>query len=236
MKIMKKLMLCLLAFTGLNANVALAEETSVPEFATIFQLSTKDQSSVAAAFTKFAQSDCRKNLPTAIRVMNENYNGADETTHSVIWNFADAADMSSTFGALRECRAWADTFNTLSKSVEWQSQQLVRTLATGGDYTKDTVYTVWQTNVSDEAAYVKAYKKLMAAQTKNGLVNGAWGLWRVQGGATSEVTHIAFAGAANLETLLATSNPSKAFLTFQREVAGIRSVHTMNINIVLADL
>ena len=30
---MKKLMLCLLAFTGLNANVALAEETSVPEFA-----------------------------------------------------------------------------------------------------------------------------------------------------------------------------------------------------------
>ena len=95
-------MLCLLAFTGLNANVALAEETSVPEFATIFQLSTKDQSSVAAAFTKFAQSDCRKNLPTAIRIMNENYNGADETTHSVIWNFADAADMSSTFGALRQ--------------------------------------------------------------------------------------------------------------------------------------
>ena len=90
--------------------------------------------------------------------------------------------------------------------------------------------------MSDEAAYVKAYKKLMAAQTKNGLVNGAWGLWRVQGGATSEVTHIAFAGAANLETLLATSNPSKAFLTFQREVASIRSVHTMNMNTVLADL
>ena len=90
--------------------------------------------------------------------------------------------------------------------------------------------------MSDEAAYVKAYKKLMAAQTKNGLVNGAWGLWRVQGGATSDVTHIAFAGAANLETLLANSNPSKAFLTFQKEVAGLRTVHTQNINSVLADL
>ncbi len=231
---MKKLLLCVLAFTGLNANVAMAEETSVPEFATIFQLSTTDQSSVAAAFTKFAQSDCRKNLPTAIRIMNEIYNGAEETTHSVIWNFADAAGMSSTFGALRECRAWADTFNTLSNNVEWQSQQLLRTLATGGDYTKDTAYIVWQTNVSDEAAYVKAYKKLMAAQTKNGLVNGAWGLWRVQGGATSDV-HNSFRGAANLETCLQRAI-LQAFLTFQREVAGIRSVHTMNINIVLADL
>ena len=233
---MKKIILCFLAFTGLNANVAIAEETSVPEFATIFQLSTTDQASVAAAFTQFAQSDCRKNLPTNIRIMNESFNGTDETTHSVIWNFADAAGMTSTFAGLRECRAWADTFNALSSNVEWQSQQLLRTLATGGDYTKDTAYIVWQTNVSDEAAYVKAYKKLMAAQTKNGLVNGAWGLWRVQGGATSDVTHIAFAGAANLETLLANSNPSKAFLTFQKEVAGLRTVHTQNINTVLADL
>ncbi len=233
---MKRILLCLLAFTGINVSVSMAEETSVPEFATMFQLSTSDQASVAAAFTRFSQSDCRKNLPTAIRIMFERINGTDKTTHSVIWNFADAAAMSSTFGALRECRAWADTFNTVSKNVEWQSQQLLRTLATGGDYTKDTAYIVWQSNVSDEAAYVKAYKKLMAAQTKNGLVNGAWGLWRVQGGATSEVTHIAFAGAANLETLLANSNPSKAFLTFQKEVAGLRTVHTRNINSVLADL
>ena len=233
---MKRILLCLLAFTGINVSVAMAEETSVPEFATIFQLSTSDQASVAAAFTRFSQSDCRKNLPTAIRIMNESFNGPEKITHSVIWNFADAAGMTSTFAGLRECRAWADTFNALSNNVEWQSQQLLRTLATGGDYTKDTAYIVWQTNVSDEAAYVKAYKKLMAAQTKNGLVNGAWGLWRVQGGATSEVTHIAFAGAANLETLLANSNPSKAFLTFQKEVAGLRTVHTQNINTVLADL
>ena len=112
-----------MAFTGLNANVAIAEETSVPEFATIFQLSTTDQASVAAAFTQFAQSDCRKNLPTNIRIMNESFNGTDETTHSVIWNFADAAGMTSTFAGLRECRAWADTFNALSNNVEWQSQQ-----------------------------------------------------------------------------------------------------------------
>ena len=52
---------------------------------------------------------------------------------------------------------------------------------------------VWQLSIADEAAYVAAYKNLMASQESNGIVSGAYGLWRVQGGANSEVTHIAFA-------------------------------------------
>ena len=32
----------------------------------------------------------------------------------------------------------------------------------------------------------------MDAQIEGGFVNGAYGLWRVQGGANSDVTHIAF--------------------------------------------
>ena len=106
----------------------------------------------------------------------------------------------------------------------------------GGDYTQDGAYTVWQMNISDEAAYVSAYKKLMAAQIKEGLLNGGYGLWRVQGGANSNVTHIAFAGAKDLSVLLSNTNPSKAFFAFQEEVAGIRKVHRQNINTVVADL
>jgi hypothetical protein len=233
---MKTIILGILAWVGLCSNFATAAEPSVPEFATIFQFSSTQQANVVASFSKFAQSDCRKNLPTAIRIMNETYNGTEDITHSVIWNFVDAKDMTTTFRGLRECRAWADNWDVLSKAVEWKSQQLVRTLVTGGDYTKDSAYIVWQLNVSDEAAYVKAYKSLMDSQTSNGLVNGAYGLWRVQGGANSDVTHIAFAGSADLEALLATANPSQAFLKFQKKVAGIRSVHRQNINSVLADL
>lgn len=96
--------------------------------------------------------------------------------------------------------------------------------------------TVWQMNISDEAAYVSAYRKLMAAQIKEGLLNGAYGLWRVQGGANSDFTHMAFAGAKDISALLSNTNPSKAFLAFQEEVAGIRKVHRQNINTVVADL
>ena len=68
------------------------------------------------------------------------------------------------------------------------------------------------------------------------MIDDAYGLWRVQGGANSEGTHIAFAGASDIETLLANSNLSEAFIAFQQEVAAIRRVHRRNINAVLADL
>ena len=35
-------------------------ETNIPEFAAVFQLTTTDEASVAAAFANFAQSECQK--------------------------------------------------------------------------------------------------------------------------------------------------------------------------------
>ena len=99
----------------------------------------------------------------------------------MIWNFADAKAMTASFTAISQCRAWANTSAALAQRGEVKSQQLMRTLAAGGDYTKDGAYIVWQMAM---AAYLAAYKKLMAAQAENGQVSGAWGLWRVQGGAS----------------------------------------------------
>lgn len=233
---MKRLLVALMACVGLCAGFVNAEETNIPEFAAVFQITTADEASVAAAFTTFAASDCRKGMPTAMRIMRETWNGDEEVTHSVIWNFADAKAMTQSFGAISQCRAWANASAALSERADMKSQQLMRTLAAGGDYTQDTAYAVWQMAISDEAAYVAAYKKMMDEQVKNGQVNGAWGLWRVQGGANADITHLAFSGAANMEALLANGNPSKAYIAFQKKVAGIRTIHRVNINSVLADL
>ena len=78
---MKNLMIYLLLGIGLSGITVQAEEASVPEFAAIFQLSTSDQASVAAAFTKFAASDCRKGMPTGIRIMRETFNGTEDISH-----------------------------------------------------------------------------------------------------------------------------------------------------------
>ena len=233
---MKRILSSLLLIVGLQATSAYSQESTVPAFATIFQFSTAEQASVVAAMSAFAQSECRKSMPTAIRVMSENWNGNETTTHSVIFNFTDAKAMSETFGKMRQCRAAGNLMAVLKEHTQPVSQQLLRTLHAGGDYTKDTSYNVWQVSVTDEATYVAAWKKLMDAQEKAGLINGAYGLWRVQGGADSNVTHIAFAGAQNLETLLENGAPSKAFAVFQKKVAGIRTVYRANINSVVADL
>ena len=169
--------------------------------------------------------------------MAENWNGTDPSTHSVIFNYPDAQSMLTTFNMMSECRAGADLVSAVTKYTTPHSQILVRTLVTGGDYTKDTAYIVWQMSVSDEAAYVAAYEKLMAAQTENGLVNGAYGLWRVQGGADENITHIAYAGAPSMATLMdAGATPSKAVMTFQRKVGGIRAIYRQSMNSVMADM
>ena len=232
----KIIALTLVLIVGLQTTSAYSQESTVPAFATIFQFSTAEQASVVAAMSTFAQSECRKSMPTAIRVMSETWNGNEAPTHSVIFNFIDAKSMTETFGKMRQCRAAGDLLAVLKEHTQPVSQLLLRTLYAGGDSTKDTAYVVWQMSVTDEATYGAAWKKALDAQVKSGLVTGAYGLWRVQGGADSNVTHIAFAGAKDLETLLANGTPSKAFAEFQKTVAGIRTVYRMNINSVLADL
>ena len=232
----KIIALTLVLIVGLQSTSAYSQESTVPAFATIFQFSTAEQASVVAAMSTFAQSECRKSMPTAIRVMSETWNGNEAPTHSVIFNFIDAKSMTETFGKMRQCRAAGDLLAVLKEHTQPVSQLLLRTLYAGGDSTKDTAYVVWQMSVTDEATYGAAWKKALDAQVKSGLVTGAYGLWRVQGGADSNVTHIAYAGAKDLETLLANGTPSKAYAEFIKTVAGISTVYRMNINSVVADL
>jgi hypothetical protein len=232
----KIIALTLVLIVGLQTTSAYSQESTVSPFSAVFQFSTAEQASVVAAMSTFAQSECRKSLPTAIRVISETWNGNEAPTHSVIFNFIDAKSMTETFGKMRQCRAAGDLLAVLKEHTQPVSQLLLRTLYAGGDSTKDTAYVVWQMSVTDEATYGAAWKKALDAQVKSGLVTGAYGLWRVQGGADSNVTHIAYAGAKDLETLLANGTPSKAMAEFQKTVAGIRTVYRMNINSVLADL
>ena len=71
---MKKVLISLLAVVGLWSNAALAAEPPSAQFATIFQFSTNQEPAVVAALAEFAQSDCRKQMPTAIRAMRESFN------------------------------------------------------------------------------------------------------------------------------------------------------------------
>ena len=106
----------------------------------------------------------------------------------------------------------------------------------GGDVSKDGAYTVWQMRVENEVAYAEAFEALMQEQVKNGELNGAHGFGRLVGGADQEVTHISFAGAANLPELLSVSpQPTDAVQKFYSAVGELRSVTRQVMNTAVGD-
>jgi hypothetical protein len=235
----KKLSLfSLLAAAMLTSILAKADDHINPQNAltTIVSFSTQNAAGAVAELTKFARSDCRKNAPVNIRLMADNWNGTETNTHSVLMTFASPDDMAATFAAFGQCAPWQALMAFSAQNSSPHSQYVVRPVVGGGDTSKDGAYTVWQMRVADEATYAKAFDKLMREQIKNGDLTGAYGLWRVVGGADEEVTHISFAGAPNIAELLSGSmQPTKAVQKFYSEVGELRSVTRQVVNTVVAD-
>mgnify|MGYP002061551199 FL=1 len=202
----------------------------------IFSFSTNNPAGVVASLSEFAETDCRKKAPVNIRLMADNWNGTESNTHSVLMTFASAEDMLSTFASFQQCEPWQKLMASSSANSTPHSEYLVRPLVAGGDTTKDAMYMIWQMRVENEPAYVEAWTQLMESQVETGDVTGAYGLWRVVGGAESDYTHLAYAGAPNpLDILSSSLQPTEAVQKFYMEVGEIRTVTRQVMNTVVGD-
>ena len=203
---------------------------------TYYNFSTANQAEVVAAVTKFAASECRKDMPARMRVLQNHFNGYEEATHTVLIGYKSPADMQKSLQLMGSCDAMQELMSGMATLTEPVSQSMAIPLLTGGDISKDTVYMVWQLSIDDEATYLDAYGKLMKAQIEAGRVNGGWGLMRMVGGADNDITHISYSGAQDLTALLQNRNPSPAFAAFQKTMTDVRTVTRLAINFVMADL
>jgi len=75
----------------------------------------------------------------------------------------------------------------------------------------------------------------MSDMEKAGLVRGAWGLVRFTAGSNQDYTHFAFSGSSDLATQV-TPQDQTLYAKFSQAVAGIREIHRVNMNSVVADL
>lgn len=234
---MKNLLLVLgallFAGTAVADHHANAESTGI---STVVSFSTADPAGAVAAMKEFAASDCRKNAPATMRLTADNWNGTETNTHSLLMSFADANAMLQTFGAFQQCEAWQKLMASAAATSTPHSQYLMRSLLAEGDPSKDAMYTIWQMRVTDEAAYLKAFSKLMKAQTASGAVTGAYGLWRVVGGADAAITHVSYVGAPNPADMLGGSlQPNDDVMEFYQTVGNSRSITRQILNSVVAD-
>lgn len=202
--------------------------------AAYYQFKTSDAAAVVPAMRAFSASECRKNMPAQIRLMSEHFNGDDEATHTVIYGFASPEDMQTSYQVQSSCPEFASLWSVLQKHTTPTAQSLGMAVAGGGDASKDGVYQIWQMKITDEAAYVKAYTKLMRDMEEAGLVRGAWGLVRFAAGANSQYTHFAFSGSPDLQTHV-TPQDQTLYMQFSQAVADVREIHRVNMNMVVAD-
>ncbi|HSG91813.1 MAG TPA: hypothetical protein VLA56_21530 [Pseudomonadales bacterium] len=224
--------LALLCTLGVPAH---AEQEGTP-FSAYFSFSTDKPAAVVAALQAFAASDCRKAMPTAMRLMGNLFNGDEPATHTLIWSNASIEDMQEGFGAFGACRESAVLGATMAELTEPVSQVLGMPLIAEGDPATTSVYTLWQVTLTDEAAYVKAYEKLMAKLAEDGMGPTAWGLIRIVGGRDSEVTHLVYSGSPTLVDHFSGAGDSRAYADFAKSVDRIRTIRRQSVNFAVADL
>jgi len=203
--------------------------------AAYYQFKTSDAAAIVPAMRAFSASECRKNMPAQLRLMSEHFNGDDDTTHTMIYGFANPQDMQTSYQVQGACPEFARLWSVLSKHTTPTAQSLGMTVVGGGDASKDGVYQIWQMKITDEAKYVKAYTKLMSDMEKAGLVRGAWGLVRFSAGSNQDYTHFAFSGSPDLATHV-TPQDQTLYAKFSQAVAGVREIYRVNMNSVVADL
>tara|TARA_B100000242_G_scaffold107075_1_gene74273 strand:+ start:877 stop:1602 length:726 start_codon:yes stop_codon:yes gene_type:complete len=187
-----------------------------------------------------ASDQLTKDCPsdTVVRIMAENLNGDDDTTHTYVVFYENNAAYVKWSNQVQTCPGWGKYFQSMSSISEQTNQALGFPVVGGGDVMKDQVFTVFLLNVTDPSAYVKAYTELMEEQTANGQCPSSWGVASFGPGTNPEKygTHMAYCGYPDLATAMESVNnpaPNKAYAKFLTRADNFRSLVRLNMTSVV---
>ena len=227
-KIMKKfLLLFMIAATG---NL-FADGHASPPMTAHYGISTSNPAAVVESLQKFMASDCAKEMPARVTLFEPHFNGDNAATHIITFNYQNGKGMDAVRQTFQTCAA-AQQFLADGVGVVTQEYQILSTpIYAGGSAPEANVYMLWQMKVSDEAKYAAAYKKMMEAQTEDGLASGSYGVNRIMAGGVDGMTHFAYifgSSMAEMTEALSVSQASDNFKRFAREVESIREIVTVD--------
>ena len=227
---MKKIFLTFLLFCS---TFALSQERPFQAF---FGINTDNPLAVVEAMDEYAASNCPQT--TGIRLMNEFFNGYDDTTHTIIVTYPNKMAYMAWANNFASCPAAAKFLQKMNSISESTFQTLGMPLLTGGDPSEDQVFQIFIMNVSDPAAYANAYSKLMNTE---GQCPSSWGLVAMGPGVepSESGTHFAYCGYKSLDSYLDgymnQGNPTREYETFLRKAPSFRDLLRVNMNAVVKD-
>ena len=213
-----------------------ADGHASPPMTAHYGFSTSNPAAVVESLQKFMASDCGKEMPASVTLFEPHFNGDNEASHILTFNYQNGKGMDAVRQTFQTC-ASAQQFLADGVGVINQEYQALSTpIYAGGNAPEANVYMLWQMKVTDEAKYAAAYKKMMEAQTEDGLASGSYGVNRIMAGGVDGMTHFAYIFGSSMSEMteaLIVSQASDNFKRFAREVESIREIITVDAGYTL---
>ena len=213
-----------------------ADGHASPPMTAHYGFSTSNPAAVVESLQKFMASDCGKEMPARVTLFEPHFNGDNGASHILTFNYQNGKSMDAVRQTFQTCAA-AQQFLADGVGVINQEYQALSTpIYAGGNSPEANVYMLWQMKVTDEAKYAAAYKKMMEAQTEDGLASGSYGVNRIMAGGVDGMTHFAYifgSSMAEMTEALSVSQASDNFKRFVREVESIREIITVDAGYTL---
>ena len=226
---MKKL---IFLFVFLGSSFLMAQERPFQAF---FGIKTSNPLAVVSAMDDLAAANCPGT--SSARLMNELFNGGEETTHTIIITYPDKMSYMMWANNFTSCPAAGKFLQTMSEISEQTFQFMGMPLLTEGDPNGDQFFQVFLMDVSDPSTYASEYAKLMAT----GQCPSSYSLVAMGPGADIEEygTHFAYCGFKSMDSFLdsymSNSTPTDAYMEFASKVADARTLKAINMSAVVKD-
>jgi hypothetical protein len=227
----------LMLFTLLGASTVLADNHTAREtaYGMAFEFRATNPSAVAGSMRSFMATESGQSRLVSVSLVQNVSNGTNMATHQINVLYPSPETMEANNARNAASADWARYMRTMRESIEPVSENLftIEMAKLNEDIanTPGTVGMLTTFKVSDPAAFMKAFEKLMSSETANNWPGDIY-FGRVIGAGENEATHWINALSKDMATLLNANTAlmgTKEMATYSKSVADAREVVSQSI-------
>ena len=137
-------------------------ETSMPAMATQFGLIAQDPAKVVEAWDKYINSDCKVlDYAGGVTLTSHLFNGKSPWTHSIGFFYPTYEAWESLVKELSQCKGIQELRLALREHAEPATQVITKPIYIGGAEGPHPVSMNYEIVLTNEKAYIEAWKQLM---------------------------------------------------------------------------
>ncbi len=227
----------LMLFTLLGASTVLADNHTASEtaYGMAFEFRATNPSAVAGSMRSFMATESGQSRLVSVSLVQNVSNGTNMATHQINVLYPSPETMEANNARNAASADWARYMRTMRESIEPVSENLftIEMAKLNEDIanTPGTVGMLTTFKVSDPAAFMKAFEKLMSSETATKWPGDIY-FGRGLGAGENEATHWINALSKDMATLLNANTAlmgTKDMATYSKSVADAREVVSQSI-------